>query len=330
MEISIPRITVLIASFNTGPYLKDTLESVRAQSMTDFEVIMVDDGSSDDTPDIMKHYAKIDPRFKAIILPVNGGVVAARNIALMEAQGEWIAMLDGDDLWTVDALKHRLELADLYPTVVVVTTDFSLFHGQVPQLPFIGQVSKGVRASAAFHDAFQSMKEQFIEQPFELVATLHFAWTGAMLIRRAAIFSVGNFDTSFKGPEDTLLWLRLALKGSFVFSPYISAFYRQRSGSLVTTYKGPKELHYIPVLEYLQKDFLTAQQNKIINFIKAECHFISAVYFRKSGLYYRSLKHCLYSIRFGLFRLSIFKQLFIVFFECIFTWLLSVARVRKF
>lgn len=330
MEKTKPLVTVLIASFNTGPYLKDTLESVRVQTMTDFEVIMVDDGSSDNTPDIMNHYAEVDPRFKAIVLPVNGGVVAARNIGLTEAQGDWIAILDGDDLWTVDALQHRLELVDLYPTVDVVATEFTWFYDEVPSVPCVGQVSKGPRARAAFADAYQGKTAQFMEQPFELLATLHFAWTGAMLIRRKAIFAAGNFDTNFKGPEDTLLWLRLALRGPFVFSPYVSAFYRQRSGSLVTTYKGPKELHYIPVLEHLLKDTLTAQQYKIVNLVKAECHYVAAVYFRISGLYYLSLKHNLDSIKFGVVRFYILKQLIIVSLQCTFTFLYSIVKGRKF
>ena len=302
-----PQITVLIACFNTGPYLAATLESVLAQSFEDFEVIMVDDGSTDDTAAVMQRFAAIDARFSAVLLPKNLGVVAARNAGLVQARGQWVAPLDGDDIWIVDALAERLSLAHLHAAADVIATDFAWFESTLPEPPFTGRVSLGPRARKAFEPAFSRGREMLLTQPFELMATLHFAWTGAMLIRRGAITACGNFDASFAGPEDTLLWLRLALRGPFVFSPRVTAFYRQRPGSLVTTYKGPKELHYLTVLQWLGRDALTKNQGRILRRLLAECHHIAAVHFRRSGEFAVAVRHALAALKNDSLQVSYWK-----------------------
>ncbi len=97
--------------------------------------------------------------------------------------------------------------------------------------------------------------------------------------------AIGNFEPTFKGPEDTLLWLRLAQQGAFVFSPQITAFYRQRAGSLVAllNVKGPKELQYLKVLEWVRKKPEFARHRAVIRRLTAECHHISAQHYRRSG-----------------------------------------------
>ena len=91
------KISVIIPIYNTEQKLVRCLDSVRNQSFSDFECIMVDDGSTDDSPKIADRYAAIDPRFKAIHKP-NGGVSSARNVGLDQAAGEWIVFVDSDDV----------------------------------------------------------------------------------------------------------------------------------------------------------------------------------------------------------------------------------------
>lgn len=297
MTMPKPVITVIVPCFNTAPYLIDTLTSVEAQTFPDFEVIMVDDGSTDNTLQIMQDFAARHAHWKLIPLRPNQGIVAARNVALAQACGDYIAMLDGDDIWTSDALALRMGIAQRHPSAAVIATDFAWFEKTLPTPP-IGRIGLGPRAKRAFASSFSTQEPTVLNDPFEMVATTHFAWTGATLVRRAAMAGVGNFDVTFKGPEDTLLWLSLAQQGPFVFAPQITAFYRQRPGSLVTLQKGPKELHYLKVLAWIKRKPQFASQTSVINRLAAECHHVCVQYYRRSGNVTSAFNHALNAIKF--------------------------------
>lgn len=104
------RVSVIIPCYNAGKYLAACLDSVLGQYMEDFEVIVIDDGSHDDTLEVANAYAQRDTRVH-VFHQVNSGVSAARNLGLSKAQGEWIAFVDGDDLITPDALDAMLSAA---------------------------------------------------------------------------------------------------------------------------------------------------------------------------------------------------------------------------
>ena len=90
------KVTVLVAAYNAQPYLRACLDSLRRQSLTDFQAICVDDASTDDTPEILDGYAAEDPRFQVVHLSENGGQAKARNIALSMADGDYVCMLDSE------------------------------------------------------------------------------------------------------------------------------------------------------------------------------------------------------------------------------------------
>jgi len=275
-------VSVIIPCFNAALYLRATLHSVLMQTEMPQEIILIDDGSSDDTLSIMRQLAAQDNRIKVIALPTNQGLVVARNAGLAIATGEYIAMLDGDDIWTPDALELRVELARQYTNADVIATDFAWFRQELPEEP-IGRVGLGPRGRQAFASCFATFEPVLLETPFELIATVHFAWVGATLVRRAAMTAIGNFEPSFKGPEDTLLWLRLAQRGAFVFAPKVTVFYRQHAGSLVALLKGPKELHYLKVLGWVRSRPEFARYRNVIKDLSAECHYVSAHYYHRVG-----------------------------------------------
>ena len=294
-----PLVSVVIPGFNVGPYLAPALESVLAQTCQDFEVILVDDGSTDDTLDIMRQYAAQDQRLKVFALHSNQGVVTARNVALQEASGQYIAMLDGDDLWTPDALEIRHAAAVSYPEADVIATDFACFTNKLPESS-VGQVGLGPRAKQAFASCFASNNPMLIEEPFDLVATTHFAWLGATLVRRTAMSKIGNFAPDFNDySQDTLLWLRLARNGIFVFSPQITAFYRQRPGSnmAILTAKKPKEQQYLKVLQWIQEKPEFNPHNATICRLTAECHHVCTHYYRHLADTTSAYEHAIRAIK---------------------------------
>ncbi|PEE40531.1 glycosyltransferase family 2 protein [Bacillus pseudomycoides] len=101
-------VSVITPSYNSSPFIKETIESVQAQSYSNWEMIIVDDNSKDDSVHIIKQYIEKDPRIKLITLTQNAGAARARNIALKEAQGDYIAFLDSDDLWLPTKLEEQV------------------------------------------------------------------------------------------------------------------------------------------------------------------------------------------------------------------------------
>ncbi|WP_339147875.1 MULTISPECIES: glycosyltransferase family 2 protein [unclassified Sutcliffiella] len=106
--MSSPLVSVITPSYNAERFIAETIESVKKQTFTDWEMIIVDDCSSDNTREILQDYAANDPRIKPIFLKENSGAAVARNTALNEAKGDYVAFLDSDDFWLPEKLEKQL------------------------------------------------------------------------------------------------------------------------------------------------------------------------------------------------------------------------------
>lgn len=106
-----PKITIIVPVYNAEKYVRETLDSLKSQTMKDFEVLMIDDGSPDGSPAILDEYAQADSRFR-VIHKENGGVSSARNLGLREAKGEWLIFVDADDLLPQNALEALYAAVD--------------------------------------------------------------------------------------------------------------------------------------------------------------------------------------------------------------------------
>ena len=119
-----PRVSVIVPAYNTAPFIAETLDSVFAQSMTDFEVIVVNDGSPD-TPALEQALLPYRDRIRYRV-QANGGLSAARNTAIRASRSELIALLDSDDVWEPDYLRHQVQQLD-DRSLTVVYPDATLF-----------------------------------------------------------------------------------------------------------------------------------------------------------------------------------------------------------
>ncbi len=313
-----PLVTVIIPCFNVASYLGETLLSIQAQSMEDFEVIAVDDFSTDETRSIIRDFAARDDRFRYIQLHANSGVAIARNRGLEVARGAYIAMLDGDDLWPVDALAHRTDLAKRYSDVDVIVTDFAWFEHQVPAKPQ-GRVGMGPRASSQFSESFSTGKATLVKSAMDF-ALHHYAWVGATLIKRSAMAAINNFEPAFDGPEDTLLWLRLANNHTFLFSPPVTAYYRQRPGSIVSGWRldGPIDEEHIKALQWTKANPDFVGHLSAIKVRLAECHHVCALYHRKARENSTGLWHAFRSIQNDPHRWVYWRELSAALFHTVF------------
>jgi teichuronic acid biosynthesis glycosyltransferase TuaG len=197
-----PLVSVIIPALNAAAVVAETLESVRAQTFKDFEVIIVDDGSTDATAAIARRYCETDPRFSLIQQP-NQGVSVARNAAIGRARGEWIAFLDADDVWLPEKLARQLELAAADPLANFLFTNFCLWDGK-------GDLSIWFRDDRPLPSGDVSRKLIFN------VSSACAASMSTAMVRREMFHSAGHFDPEFAIAEDWDLLLRMAEHGLWV------------------------------------------------------------------------------------------------------------------
>ncbi|HKJ28486.1 MAG TPA: glycosyltransferase family 2 protein, partial [Anaerolineales bacterium] len=116
-----PKLSILMPCYNSSETLEETLQSIAAQTLTDFEVVAVDDGSEDDTRHILEAWAQKDPRFRCLSLP-HGGIIPALNAGLESCQSEWVARMDADDRMHPTRLEKQLAYLTAHPDTALVSS----------------------------------------------------------------------------------------------------------------------------------------------------------------------------------------------------------------
>lgn len=187
-------ISIIMPAFNSSKYIATTIESVLAQTFNDFELLIIDDGSTDNTSEIVNHYCKLDTRI-TLLCQKNQGVSYARNQGLELAKGEYIAFLDSDDQW----LPNKLEVHIQH---FAKSSNLGISFGRIEFMSFNGKPTGKLSNSQLFQITPKDLYyENLIVTPSNAV------------VRRAVIDSVGNFDSNLSGTEDAELFLRVAHKG---------------------------------------------------------------------------------------------------------------------
>ena len=130
-------ISVVMPNYNGHRFVEQAIGSVLPQTYQNFELLIVDDCSKDDSLQLIKQKAQSDSRIRVIALEKNAGVANARNVGIREAKGKYIALLDNDDLWTADKLEHQLAIAEKGADIVYCSYDFIDEQNHEIKKPFI-------------------------------------------------------------------------------------------------------------------------------------------------------------------------------------------------
>lgn len=242
-----PKVSVIVANYNNAQYLRDCLSSISTQSFPDFECIVVDDASTDDSKQIIESFTKHDKRYITIFNKTNRGVSAARNIGLDIAKGEYIAFLDSDDCFCPDALRLMHNL--------IVENKADIVGGG------------GVRVPNDFSPVNESNKN-FINPPFNVFSNTieelkHFAtigdryrivWIWRRMFRRDVIGNT-RFDERLYPGEDTCFMFEIFPKACrIVETPAMVVFHRTAPTSVSFANFNQKYFTYIsPTLEHLRQ-----------------------------------------------------------------------------
>ncbi len=228
-------VSIITPAYNSEKYISQTIESVLAQTYTSWEMIIVNDKSTDNTKDIIESYLLKDSRIKLINLENNSGVVKARNAALNAAKGKYIAFLDSDDCWKKDKLTKQLEF--------MKEKDYAFTYTSYEYMNEIGEnILKKVKIPSQ-QDYKQGLKNTAIGC-LTVIVDRH---------------KVGNFEMPYlKHGEDHFTWLEIMKKGYNAYGLDESlALYRISSNSLtsnkfkVMKYQWNNYRHYekIPLIE---------------------------------------------------------------------------------
>ena len=252
---SVPKISIIIPAYNTASFIKETLDSVFAQTFQDFEIILVNDGS----PDSANLEKVLQPYLDKIIYieQENRGTAAARNTAIYAARGEYLAFLDGDDIWFPEYLEAQINVLNDKKCDLIYAD--ALLFGDVSR-KFSTYMTKAPSSGEVTAESLLSAKCNVI--------------TSGTIVRREKILQVGLFDESLPriGMEDFDLWFRLAKNGARLdYQKQILFKYRVRPNSLSGTNVARIERSIRGLNIIAGKYELTATEKSILKERSVQC-----------------------------------------------------------
>lgn len=268
-----PLVSVIIPSFNSDKYIKDTINSVLNQYYRNFEIIVVDDGSTDNTGAIVKDMSLLDSRITYYTIQHSGRPSVPRNYGIKKASGGLIAFLDSDDLWTKEKLSCQVKHLNDDPGVSFVYS-MSFTFGDVN----------------IFSEYFELFPLPFrvAHNRSELIKKGNTIPVSSVMVRKEVLEAEKGFDESsdLKAVEDYDLWLRLSAKYRFHFIPRIHLYYRIHPGQSSADWNKKQERLKIlaekrnigiPEYKYFRK------KGPVILLIRNLVHLLFYMYYRLSG-----------------------------------------------
>jgi glycosyltransferase involved in cell wall biosynthesis len=207
-----PKISVIIPTYNRAQYITHALDSVLCQTFPDYEIIVVDDGSTDNTQDILKKY---EGKIKTIRQD-NQGISKTRNRGIQMAKGEYIAFLDSDDYWAPEKLKEQIQVLDSYPKVGIVYARMPIINKQGEKI--------GMKPAGVSGKNFKELLEVWGDIP-----------TSTVMTRRDCFDKAGLFESSLEPMEDIDMWIRIArFYDLYEIENKVLAYYRRHDEQITT------------------------------------------------------------------------------------------------
>lgn len=205
------KFSIVIPLYNKQNCIRETLRSVFNQSYTDFEVLVVDDGSTDGSLDVVKEFN--DERLR-IIEKTNSGVSATRNEGIRAAANEWIAFLDADDIWTSFHLETLVKVHNQHPKAEVLCSNYEKFSSNENYVDKLEKIEQKMTC--------------FIVKDFylRLLAEKHVIWSSTAVVRKDCFEKVGWFDERLIKGEDLDCWAKLYASFTMAQTEFVTAFYR--------------------------------------------------------------------------------------------------------
>lgn len=200
-----PKISIITPTYNSSKFIKRTIKSVLNQTYKDWEYLIIDDGSTDNTVELVNEFTKQDPRIKLFKTPQNsGGPATPKNIGIENARGEYVAFLDHDDEWLPEKLEKQLKVFEESKNEKI---------GLV--CCFINIVDDKTGKTTSRHKNFNKTNTLKL-----LVQYNFFLTSSCIMVKKSIINKIGGFDNNFQVSDDWDMWLRILKSGyEFDFAP---------------------------------------------------------------------------------------------------------------
>lgn len=303
-------VSVIIPTYNCATYLEEAVRSVADQTFTDIEIIVVDDGSTDDTSQILARLKSLDRRVNVIRRAKPGGAASARNAGLRVARGEFVAFLDADDIYVRDKIEQQVEVFRNYPDIDIVFGNVARFDQSINEVTGFHVPEEGfVKIASAYltpvsdylyrcnNDFYNYMS--IIETSISTISVMF----KRDLLKGIEVYFLENIPVG----EDIDLWFRLVRRGKVAYINETLAYYRSRPGSLTydraAAYKGFIDAHSRNLkrgIENFNNDEVRNYKRRIaLNWDALGYHYFCKLEFKKARYsYYSSLRLI---FKFGIF-----------------------------
>ena len=236
-----PLFTVVIPVWNKRPHIRRAVESVLAQTCQNFELIAVNDHSSDGSEAEFAHFS--DPRIRLLTSPGQKpqGPGSARNVGILAAQGEWVSFLDADDAWEPRYLEEMEALMGQFPQAGILACAYRQVDQGVARLSTFTQWT---RHRGRQELDFQGYLKHYTQgrQP---------VWTSVTTVKRTVFHNSGLFPDGVVNGEDTDLWFRIVAETTLAWSPYLGATYFDNTVNKLTKFNLQNHYSLIPTLKTL-------------------------------------------------------------------------------
>ena len=292
-------ISVIIPLYNKEKQIAKTLQTVLSQTYQNFEIIVVNDGSTDNSVDELKN---IEDRRIKLINQKNAGVSAARNRGIEEAKGDLLAFLDADDEWQINYLQTQYDMVQKFPDCSVFATSYEMESDNGTIIPI---VLKNIH----FLD-----RCGILTNYFEVAASSNPPlWTSATMVRKSALLSIGGFPVGVKSGEDLLTWACLAVKYKIAYSLAVCATYKLDSSYRLSNLPPRKQDQGDPVGRKLH--FLYKNNRTLEGFRRylSHWHKMRASVAIRYGEKLETLKEVMLALKYDVFNFKAFSFALLVF-----------------
>jgi glycosyltransferase involved in cell wall biosynthesis len=286
--MAMPAVSIIIPCYNTAKFVSIALDSILGQTCNNYEVIIIDDGSTDNTRSVIRTY--LSKKIKYIFQENSGGPSNPRNVGIDAAIGEYISFFDSDDIMMPKKIEYYLRIFEKQANVDFIFSDFSVVDefGKTLKKSFLKdyQSFRRILLPTSDLDVFY-LKE---DQVYTELLLANFIGTSSVMVKKKTLNQIGRFDESLKNSDDIDLWRRFARENKkFAFLNKIGHCYRKRSSSIST-----KNLKRFPsILNALEKQKRIVKYSKDLKILNQKIfeNLISyGWHSRNNGLYKQAIK----------------------------------------
>lgn len=244
------KASIIVPAYNAAEYIENTINSILSQDFSDFEIIVVNDGSTDATEEKIKAIALLDERVKYVAQPNSGGPAKPRNVGISYAKGEFIFIFDADDLMLKGKLDRSIECLERFPDADLLFTNFSTIDasGNILKENFLNEYDTLWNLTDGRSIDWCYLPADKISPA---VIKVNFIGTSGVVLRKSALHISDRFDETLKNSDDRLFWMLFSLKHNFVFLNEVLHQYRILPGSISNQgfiRRGPSKIQALKIV----------------------------------------------------------------------------------